>query len=383
MRNILFLRETSVNIGGIEGQIIRIAKELSCRRIFNPMLATSDRNSTFAQEFTKMGFPVFEVPMSKSKIFKGAKEIEKILIKYNNIILIQCHMFRESLIARIVRRKHSNIKHIFRVHTYIDRAFISKQKKYFYHLLDRLTSKYIDRYIANGKTISKEIVVHSWINPNKVNIVWDGVRQIEIPDSYCNELDETFPAKVAMVANLIPNKGHNVLMKALSILKERKILINVRLIGGEGTGDPRINKYTFTKKLKKDAEILGVSKQIEFYGYTQNIYKSLEGFPVLVLPSNREGIPNSILEAMSIRKLVVVSRVGGVPEIIKDRVNGFLHLPGDAKSLAKILEEIFTRPAKTWDAIRNAGYKTWKEKFSQKQMMNELIKIYEELNLLG
>lgn len=381
MRHILFIREASTNIGGVEGQILKIANELACRKIFSPILATSNILSMLSQKFKKMGFPVYEIPMSKNNIFKGAKEIEMILSKYNNNILLQSHMFRESLIARIVRRKYPNIKHIFRAHTYIDCSFISKRKKFFYHLLDRLTSKYVDRYIANGETISKEIIIHSRINPNKVNIVWDGCNQIGMPDSYNDDLNEFFPAKVAMVSNLLPRKGHDVLIKALSLLKKGKIIINARLIGGEGTSNSRINNTIFTENLKREAAKLGVLEQVEFYGYTEKVYKALEGIPVLVLPSDSEGIPNCILEGMSLRKLVIASCVGGIPEIIHDGINGFLHPPQNPKALASILEKVFTKPAKTWELLRNAGYKTWKDKFSMEQMMREFIKVYKELNL--
>lgn len=382
MKKILFIREASVNIGGVEGQILRIANELACRKIFSPILATSNKFSTFSQKFKKMGFPVYEVPMSKNNIFKGAKEIEMILSKYdNNIVLLQSHMFRESLIARIVRRKYPTIKHIFRAHTYIDCSFISKQKKFFYHLLDRLTSKYVDRYIANGDTISTEIIIRSWINLNKVNIVWDGCNQLGVPDLYSYGLNEFLPAKVAMVSNLLPKKGHDVLIKALSLLKEEKIIINVRLIGGEGTGNSKTNYTIFTENLKREAAKLGILKQLEFYGYTENIYEALKGIPVLILPSDSEGIPNCILEGMSLRKLIIASRVGGIPEIIQDGINGFLHPPQNPKALANILERIFTESAKTWEPVRNAGYETWKEKFSMEQMMEGLIKVYKELNL--
>lgn len=381
MKDILIIRAISKNIGGIEGQVLRIAKDLALRKLFNPILATSNRSSLFARRFKELGFSVYEIPMGRRDIFKGAKVIELILKKHN-IALIQSHMFRESFIARKVRLKHPKIPHVFRAHTYIDCAWVPKQKKFAYHLLDKLTSKYVDRYVGNGEVLAKEIINRSWISSGKIRVVWDGCDQIGSPDPSENSLNTPLPSKIAMVSNYSLHKGHDILIKSLALLKQKGLNVHTRLIGGESINNGITSNMPVTDNLKREASKMRVLNQIEFFGYTQNVYEALQGFPVLVLPSDSEGIPNCILEAISLRKLVIASNVGGIPEIIENGVNGLLHPPHDPEVLADIIEWVFTTPAKTWEPMRDAGYKTWKEQFSMEKMMSKLIRIYDELGAL-
>lgn len=291
-------------------------------------------------------------------------------------------MFRESLIGRRVRMKHPEIPHIFRAHTYIDCSWIPKWKKTAYHLLDKLTSKYVDRNVANGEYLAKEIINRSWISLDKVRVVRNGRDQIRLPDVPESDLNTALPSKIAMVSNPLPHKGHNVLIKSLAFLKEKGLEVRARIIGGDSTSNGRTNNTSFINSIKKEASKLGVLDQIEFYGYTQDICEALQGFAVVALPSDSEGIPNFILESMSLRKFVIASNVGGIPEIIQDGVNGALHPAQDPEVLANILQKTFTTPAKVWEPMRNAGYKTWKEKFSMKQMIDGLIRVYRELRVL-
>lgn len=380
MKEILFIRASSCNIGGVEGQILKIAKNLFSRNIFSPVLVTSDKNSSFAQSFGSIG-PVYKVPMGKKDIGKAAKIINGI-ISQRNIAVIQTHMFRESLIGRKLRKINCEIPHVLRAQTYIDCSCNPRWKKRLYHLLDRMTSRYVDYYLANGQYLADEIIKISGVRCKKVHVLLDAVEQIGQPDELNGELDMPLPMRIAMVANLLPIKGHDTLINALAILKKKGLPVKVRLIGGEATGTVDSSETSFTDNLKAKAQQLGVLEQIEFYGHTHDVYKALQGFPIVVLPSNSEGVPNCVLEALGLRKLVIVSNVGGVSEVIQNGINGLLHPARNAQAFAGCLEKVFTTPAKEWETVRNAGYETWKEKFSMDKMMDGLINVYRELGVL-
>ncbi|MEW6382236.1 MAG: glycosyltransferase family 4 protein [bacterium] len=383
MKDILFLRQAYQNFGGIEGQILLMAREFASRKLFNPLLATSQRASRFGQEFKALGFPVYEVPIGREdKLNEGVKAIEPILKKHT-IALIQSHAFRESLIGRKVCRKHPEISHVLRVHLYIDCSEIPKWRKATYHILDKLTSRYVDRYVCIDRVTLRELTENSWLPSTKTHLVTDAIEKIGEPDSLEYNSNLPLPARIAMVANFLPHKGHDVLIKALSILKLKGLKVYARLIGGELTGKSQSNRPSLVASLKENASVSGVLDQIEFYGYTRSVYDAVKGYPVIVLPSRIEGIPNCILEALTLKKLVIASHVGGVPEIIQDGINGFLHPPQDPKALADILERVFTAPAERWHSIRDAGYRTWEKNFSVQQMIDGLSKIYKGIGVLA
>jgi glycosyltransferase involved in cell wall biosynthesis len=388
MKEIVFIRQSADEIGGVEGQILKCAQHLFNRRCLRPVLITSDIRSSFAQVFAERSFEVFAVPMSRAKILSvvkilsAAKKIETILTG-RDVAVIQTHLFREGLIGRAVRRRMTGIPHVLRAQTYINCSNNCRAAKSLYYLLDKATSKYVDIYIANGRYLADEIVNRSKIDSHKVVSVLDGCDRIGPPDEPYSMPDSILPMKIAMISNLKPAKGHDCLIKALALLNKKKLRITVRLIGGESTGHAQKDRKPNTAdQIKQLATKLGVYNQLEFYGYTRNIYTALEGIPVVVLPSDSEGVPNCILEAMSLRKLVVVSNTGGVSEMIDNGESGLIHQPKDYQGFADCLEKVFTTPAGQWEKMRNAGFQKWQEEFTSEKMVDKLVEIYRKIGVL-
>ncbi len=375
MREIVFISRTTSDTGGIPGQMLRLAKNLYERRAFRPILVCPDSGCGFATLFAEAGFEVFDVPMGKVKAIAAAKEIQR-LLRGRDVAVIQTPRLRESLIGRIVRSQMPNIRHILRAQTYIDCSRNCAATKSLYHRLDKTTSKYVDLYIVNGKYLKDEIVNRSGIEQSKVEVVLNGRDSIGQPDEPVSEPDAPLPAKIAMVANFVEGKGHDTLCAALAILNKNKIRITARLIGSDTDGSG-IRQQIET--LAKKNDILG---NLEFHGKTDNICQGLKGISVVVLPSDNEGVPNCVLEAMSLRKLVIASNTGGVGEIIDEKKTGLLCRPKDPKGLADILQYVFTHKAGDFELMRTTGFEKWQENFTGGKMVDKFIEIYRKLGVL-
>lgn len=109
------------------------------------------------------------------------------------------------------------------------------------------------------------------------------------------------------------------------------------------------NRVTFTiggigdeAKLNKAIEEYDFDGAVKFAGWVSGGKKAelLNKCDVYVLPSYNEGLPISILEAMSYGKPIIATAVGGIPEIVKPGFNGWLFTPGDKTALGKIIEEV-------------------------------------------
>jgi glycosyltransferase involved in cell wall biosynthesis len=125
-------------------------------------------------------------------------------------------------------------------------------------------------------------------------------------------------------------KGHEVLLKAISKLPKH-ILKNIEIYF-IGVGD--------YDRVKKKAEILNLIKNIKYIGLMDHkdvidLYKSLS---LYVQPSYLEGMPRSMLEAMSMGCPVLASTVGGMPDVI---TQNYLHKPGDYKRLSQQIEMFY------------------------------------------
>src|SRR5690606_121092 len=100
------------------------------------------------------------------------------------------------------------------------------------------------------------------------------------------------------------------------------------------------------ESLRNYIENENLSDIVEYVGWVDGQKKNdlLLQCNVLILPSYNEGLPISILEAMSYGKAIIATTVGGIPEIVSDNENGFLFTPGDKETLAFLIKKFTTDP---------------------------------------
>ena len=99
----------------------------------------------------------------------------------------------------------------------------------------------------------------------------------------------------------------------------------------------------------------------------------------MVLPSDSEGTPNVLLEAMILKKVVVASKVGGVPEFVFEGKTGFLHPAGNPQAFADAMERMYhTSEEKISNIIEEAAALVEKN-YSVSNVMRKLLEIYDEL----
>lgn len=376
MRGILFIRELRDNlIGGVELKVLCIAEHLYQMGLFAPVLVTSDSESVFAERFKELGFPVYAIPMRGfDNIRKAVKQIEPVLEKHD-IALVQSHMFRDSIIGRKIRKAHPDLFHIFRVHVHIAFGKIPEWRRFLYYCLDNLTARNVDAFISISSHVKQELIEKSRIRPERVFVVPNGIGPMGLPDPK-NTSDVPLKAGVAIIGDLQERKQQHLAAKAIGLLHKKGLDITLHLIGKD--------RNNYGSQIRAEAKAQDVDHLVHFYGYQSrdNIPKILKDVPVIILPSLSEGIPTSIIEGMSMRKLVVASSAGATNELVENGINGFLHTPGSAEELVTILEKVFTLPAKTWEPVRDAGYQAWREKFTIEKMIDSLTEIYKKLGIL-
>jgi glycosyltransferase involved in cell wall biosynthesis len=96
--------------------------------------------------------------------------------------------------------------------------------------------------------------------------------------------------------------------------------------------------------LERRAHELGIVKRCLFVGYQSDVARYYNAMDVLLLPSANEGTPVSVIEALAAQRPAVATRVGGVPDVIRDGVDGFLVDVGDTDALAQRLAELARDP---------------------------------------
>lgn len=193
--------------------------------------------------------------------------------------------------------------------------------------------------IAVSQAVSKELATHHILG--NVKQFYLGVDQGRFASGSGGAVREELgiPAGrrvVACVSQARPEKGIEFLVRAVALLKDKSDCPYVLILGGG----------PLTGELQKLAEELSVSSLVNFCGVRNDVEDILDISSFTVLPSLEEAVSLSIMESLSAGKPVIASRVGGIPELIKNGVNGILVNPADATSLAAALAELCADGAK-------------------------------------
>ncbi len=142
---------------------------------------------------------------------------------------------------------------------------------------------------------------------------------------------------ILCVARLHPVKGHDTLLKAFRLVKDRDTT-NCRLVlAGGGELESSIRSQIAQLKLEKDVEVAGQVKLDELTRLNRNCLFT-------VLASRSEGVPLTIIESFATGRTVVATDVGGVSEIVRDGLTGLLAPSGNEQVLAEKMLWLLTHP---------------------------------------
>jgi len=170
---------------------------------------------------------------------------------------------------------------------------------------------------------------------------------------------------VGTIAELHPNKGLTFLIEAMKVVTEKNPNVVAVLVG-----DGEQHEY-----LKKIIEREGLTKNIFLTGYVESASEYLKAFNFFILPSIKEGLPYTILEAGYAGLPVIATTVGGIPEIIEDMKSGILIQPRKASEIAHAINfyvehiDVARQYAKTLN-------ETVKNKFALERMLKETERVY-------
>ncbi len=175
---------------------------------------------------------------------------------------------------------------------------------------------------------------------------------------------------IGSVGRLSREKGNAYLIQAAAILCGRERLPVRVLLVGEGRQ---------RRALEQEARRCGIADRVIFAGFQREVVPYQAALDVFCLPSLKEGLSLSALEAMALRKPVVASRVGGTPEVVADGQTGVLVEPANAEALAAALARLLRDPAQARH-MGEAGRERVERVFDIEQMVDRIEQVYAEVS---
>lgn len=242
--------------------------------------------------------------------------------------LVHVHGFKENLAAGLAGR----LLGIPIVRTHHGRGLIGAGKRHTY--IERLNAAFLtDAVIAVSNDLA-EFLRRSGLSLRNLHIIRNGIalpagdHRVAIVRGTAGQGNPSFT--VGTVGRLVAVKNHKCLLKAFKRIHD-EIDIARLIIVGDGP---------LAGQLESLAVELGISGQVRFTGFQRDVDDYLRSLDVFVLCSLHEGVPISLLEAMSMGIPVVCTRVGGIPEVLTDNHNGMLVESDDAESLSAAVRKI-------------------------------------------
>jgi glycosyltransferase involved in cell wall biosynthesis len=165
-----------------------------------------------------------------------------------------------------------------------------------------------------------------------------------------------------------PVKGLEYALRAVQVARAEGKDIRLKVIG-EGPLRPAMEALSAK---------LGISQVVEFTGWVPNIEEYLLQTDAFVLPSLSEGLPTALLEAMAMGLPAIASGVGGVPEVVQDRISGYLVPAGDVQALAQAMLLMEADRAAT-SRMGQAGRLRVEKLFAIEKSAQEYISFYTSL----
>jgi glycosyltransferase involved in cell wall biosynthesis len=198
--------------------------------------------------------------------------------------------------------------------------------------LGRLSARWPRNQICNSLSAVETVRrSRSLFVPQQLSMVRNG---IDLEHFRMAAFSTVRPPRIVGVGSLLPVKRWEHLLGAALALKKRGFDFLVRIVGdGPLHGS-----------LKQQAQVLGIADCVQFTGYSDDIPRLLADAAFLAHPSDAEGCPNVVMEAMACGRAVVATDVGDVPSLVENGKTGFVVRRGDDMMLVERMAALLTDP---------------------------------------
>jgi len=227
----------------------------------------------------------------------------------------------------------------------------------------RFLYKHTQRVIAAAEYIRQSFIKELKLPPRKVATVYQGVAV----DDFKTEPLPKYPV-LGIVARLDPVKGHRYLIEAMLLLKSTYPSLRLWVIGQEENIKER--------ELHAMAERMRVDSQIDFLGHQADIPNIMSQCSIGVVSSTgSEAVSRVALEWMAAGRPVVATRVGCLPEIVQDKISGYLADPKDAPALATALAKVLHDPDRA-KSMGGSALSRVRRHFAMPQFIENTLEVY-------
>lgn len=294
-------------------------------------------------------------------------------LKKEKVDILHVHLFDPSIVGLLAGVKAGTkyrvmTRHYSDYHTRIDKKWHVK--------LDQMCNRLSHKIIGVSEHTSDHVVEIEGSPREKVVTIYNGIdfdRVKPSADDFRKRIRNEFDAEdkflILTTGRLHPEKGYPYLFEAVAKLKKLTNKPFVWLIAGKGG---------FEAEFRQQVSELGCDDVIKFIGFRKDIPDLMSTADVFVLPSVAEAFGVVFAEAIYLGVPIVATKIGGIPEIVTDGVDGILIPPADSEAIAETVADLINLPEKL-KLLANTGKQKVIERFEFEDMTRQYEAVYEDL----
>jgi glycosyltransferase involved in cell wall biosynthesis len=349
---------TKADLGGAQVHLLDLLGGL--RNRIDPVVALGEEGF-FSDAVRRLGISCHIVPnlvhaVSPVKDWRALRETAA-LIRAIRPDVVHAHTSKAGVIGRMAAWWEGTPS-VFTAHTWCFAEGTSWKWRFIGIPSEKLAG-HLGAVIINVSDANRRLAMaHRIGRPGRVIRIWNGIADVS---SRAQPGVREAPT-IVMVARFAPQKNQALLLRAVAGMDCPLRILFV----GDGPTEPA---------LQDEACQLGIQDRVQFLGSRMDVADILANAHIFALPSNWEGFPLSILEAMRAGLPVVASDVGGVAEAVNDGSTGFLIRPGDLDTFRARLLSLVESPVLR-QRMGQAGRDRYAAHFTIEGMLKRTLAVY-------
>jgi glycosyltransferase involved in cell wall biosynthesis len=373
-----------LNMGGPAIHVVNLAAGLETRGYHTTLVAGSLARGEDSMAFLaeRLGVTVVSVPeiQREVSVVHDARSVLRLaaLIRNERPHILHTHTAKAGAIARAAaliagRARPPVVLHTF--HGHVLKGYFDTGRTAVFRQVERTLARASDVLVAVSPEVRDELVELGVAPREKFAVVRLGIPLEErlgdgTADSDYRRLygigKEAFV--VGWVGRMTGVKDTGAVLEIVRAIRERGVDAVLCMVGD---GPDR-------ERLEQLAHDLGIARECFFVGYQPDVAGYYRLFDAFVLPSVNEGTPVSAIEALASGTPVVANRVGGVPDVVRDAVDGYLVEPGDVEGAATGLATLAAHP-ELRRKLGEAGRARVLERYSVSRLVDDVDRLYRAL----
>lgn len=377
--NILFVNPNSI-MSGSEFSLLSLLENIDRKR-FNPVLLLPEVGP-FYNKVNEINIETITLPSMIrfgeryriSKLPRIATSLFSLMhiIKKKRIRLVHSNSPRASYLGGMAARLSSipSVTHIRDIHL----------SPFSHSVKARLLGSLTDTIVAVSSATKNSILNVTSSLESKIVVIHNGVNIQRLDNRPIRDVRIEFgiPKNTRVIGSvglIHPVKGHDILIKASALIKKFFPSIKVFIVGSTLLDGEK----SFKNELDRLVKDLGLEENVIFTGFREDVFDFISAMEVMVHPATYpDPLPRILLEASALKKTIVATRVGGVPEIFVHNVSALLVKPSDPNSLANAVVSLLNDEEMAKRFALAARQKIEKS-FNIEKHVAEMSAIYEKL----